>query len=281
MNAHIFNGVAIFNNVILDTAGVYKLTANDADNSFISAATSGKLTIGAGAAKQLSFEQGTTAATALTGTAGVAFTAANGLKVDVLDAFGNLVTNDHSVVTLTVVSNPSPGNTPYIAPTNLSATAVGGVATFHTTFFTGTTVLGLGTVPYLLRATDVAHGITAGDDLNSGFVDINAATATQLQFVVQPGAATSTSDVPTFLVAVEDTYGNIVTTSNALVTVAIQSGDGNQTPTSNGQSGAVNGIATFSGFIVNNFASPTPGSFTLVATSPGLATAYSTQFTVT
>lgn len=43
----------------------------------------------------------------------------------------------------------------------------------------------------------------------------------------------------------------------------------------------MDGIATFSGFEVNNFDSPTTNSFTLEATAPGLTTAYSTQFQVT
>lgn len=284
INAHITNGVAIFNSVILDQAGAYKLTAGDADNLSIPGATSKTVTISAGAPAQLSFEQGTTSGSAVTGTAGVAFTAANGLKVDVLDAFGNLVTTDTSVVTLTVVKHPSPSYTTYVAPTHLSATAVNGVATFHTTFFTATQVFNgtsFVTRTYLLKATDAADGLTTSDNANSGFVKINAAAATQLQFIVQPGAATSGANVPTFDVAVEDAYGNVVTNSNALVTVTVNSGSGNQTPTSNGQVGATNGIAAFSGFQVNNFASPTPGSFTLEAASTGLTSAFSDQFTVT
>lgn len=280
-NAYVHNGVAIFNDVILDKAGAYKLSATDADDAAIGGATFGNVTIGAGKAAKLSFEQGTTAGTALTGIAGTAFTSGSGLVVDVLDAYGNLVKSDHSVVSLSVISNPSPGNTSYIPPINLTATAVDGVATFTPTFYTGTLVFGTGTVPYLLRAYDTADGITTSHNLNSEFVDINAATATQLQFVVQPGSASSTSPVPAFEVAVEDMYGNIVTTSNALVTVAIQSGDGNQTPGSNDESGAQQGIATFSGFVVNNFGSPNTAYFTLVATSPGLTSAYSNQFSVT
>jgi hypothetical protein len=284
ISAHITNGIASFNNVILDKAGTYKLTADDADNHSISDATSGPVAIKAGAAAQLSFEEGTFASLPLTGTAGVAFAPGNELKVDVLDAFGNLVKSDSSIVTLTVLQTPAPSYTAYIAPTNLSATAVHGVATFATTFFTGTSVFTgttIVTATYILKATDSAHGLTASNDANSEFVDINAAAATQLQFLVQPGASTSTADVPAFDVAVEDNFGNIVTTSNALVTVSIQSGLGNQTPTSNGQASATNGIAVFSGFQVNNFASPTPESFTLVATSPGLSSAFSNQFTVT
>jgi len=291
-SAYIANGVAIFNDVILDTAGVYKLSAYDANNySSIGHATSGKITIGAGQAAALSFEQGTNPSNPLTGVAGKAFTPTQGLKVDVVDAYGNLVTTDHSSVSLVVVDSPNSLDltyATYIAPINLTATAVGGVATFKTTFFTGTeifntTALGFEQDLYLLKATDAAHGIATSADANSGFVQINATTAKTLQFIVQPtsGQTSGTPVTPPFDVAVEDMYGNVVTTSNALVTVTIQSGDGNQTPTSNDQSGATNGIAVFSGFIVNNFAYPTPGSFTLEATSPLLTSGHSTQFTVT
>jgi hypothetical protein len=286
INAFIASGVAVFNNVILDTAGTYKLSANDADNAAVSAATSGKITINAGQAAALEFVNGTSGGSPLTGTAGKAFTASQGLKVDVTDAYGNLVTTDRSVVSLVIAASPSPSYATYVSPTHLTATAVGGVATFTPTFFTGTDVFqgtSLGQEFYTLNATDVAHGIAATAS-NTAYVQINAATATQLQFIVEPpatGSTTVTPITPPFEVAVEDAYGNIVTTSNALVTVYVQSGPGNQPPTSNGQAGAVDGIATFSGFEVNNFGSPTTNSFTLEATAPGLTTAYSTQFQVT
>ena len=213
---------------------------------------------------------------------------ASGLMVDVLDAFGNLDKNDNSTVTLSVVSRPSPPNTTYMAPANVSATAVNGVATITPTFYTATTVFdptsgGVTSELYLLKAFDTAEGITTGSNTNSEFVQIAASTPTSVQFVVQPTNSISGQPVPQFEVAIVDVFGNIVPVNGSPVLMSIFGGDNNESASSDNVAGTVNGIATFTGYILVNLNSPTPQSTTLdvlVSVSP-LNLVISAQFMVT
>jgi len=108
------NGVATFGNVSLTTPGNYTLQASD--GSF-PAVISNAFSVTPAAAVQVVFVQQPGG-----GTVGQPITPA--LTVDVEDSFGNLVTGDHSNVTLAVASGPGT-----LAGTTTVA-AVAGVATF-------------------------------------------------------------------------------------------------------------------------------------------------------
>ncbi len=109
------SGVATFNNLVIDAAGPYTLTASD---GMLTGATSGSFTVSPAAAAELAF-------TGQPGDAMVGRTLGPAVTVTVQDAFGNTVTTDTSSVTISLGSGTfsSGGNTVTVA-------AVSGVATF-------------------------------------------------------------------------------------------------------------------------------------------------------
>ena len=80
------------------------------------------------------------------------------------------------------------------------------------------------------------------------------------------------------MVAIQDVFGNTVTSSTAPVTLAITPGTGTAGATLSGTStvNAVNGVATFSSLSIDQAGS----GYTLTVTSPGLTSATSASFTV-
>jgi uncharacterized repeat protein (TIGR03803 family) len=110
------DGVATFNGLSLTTPGTYRLEATDGTDY---AAASTDFTITPAASAKLAFAQEPTA----TGV-GAAVTPAVTVKVE--DAFGNLVTDDDSEVTLSLASGPTGG----AIGGSLTANVVDGVATF-------------------------------------------------------------------------------------------------------------------------------------------------------
>ena len=103
-------------------------------------------------------------------------------------------------------------------------------------------------------------------------VTVNVGAPARLAFVQQPSAVQVGSTMsPAVTVEIQDAAGNRVTTANSQVTLATSPSvtlDGNTAT-------AVNGLATFSNLTVG-----TPGTYTLVASSPGLANGTSSGFTV-
>jgi len=228
------NGVATFNNLVLDTAGAYTLQATD--NS-LTASISSNITINSGTSTQLAYSK-----LATTGTAGQALSPA--IQVAVEDAFGNVVTTDASTVTIAVATGPGgfTGSTTSVA-------AVGGVATFNNLVLdtSGT---------YTLTSTD--GSLT---NVTSGSIVIAAASASQLVDQLVPTTGTAGQALsPSLKVAVEDAFGNLVTTDTSTVTIGVASGPGGFTGSTTSTS-AVSGIATFSNLYLD-----TAGTYTLTAT---------------
>jgi Ca2+-binding RTX toxin-like protein len=186
-------------------------------------------------------------------TAGVALGA---VTVTVEDQFGNVVTSDRSTVTLAVNSGAG------AATGTLTAQAVNGVATFsNLTFDTAGA--------YTLRATD--GSLTSAV---SGSFNITAAAASQVVFTQPPTAATAGSTVtPPVTISVEDQFGNVVTTDNSNVTLAVNSGSGTLGGTPTIQ--AVNGVATFSDLSLS-----AADTYTLIATDGSLISAVSGSFVI-
>ncbi|QNE17994.1 hypothetical protein F1D05_09000 [Kribbella qitaiheensis] len=229
--------------------------ATSSDTTAVS--PSAGVTTAAGTATQFAFTQQPAGAVS-----GTAFTTQP--KVAVQDAFGNTVTTDNTVVTLSITSGtPSAGGPGVLS--GCTSVRSGGVSTFS-----GCKINTAGT-SYRLHAAGTS--LTSGD---SAAFNVTSGPAAQLAFTTAPPAAgTAGSALPTFRVSVEDASGDPVTTgsgSTDIITLSIASGppggtfNGGTTSVS-----AVAGVATFSGVVFN-----TAGSYTLTASD---ATAGHTGFT--
>ena len=186
--------------------------------------------------------------------AGVTITPSVTVRIE--DTFGNLTTSTATVA----VALTTPGSATLSG--TASTTASGGVATFSTLSVNKT-----GT--YTLTAT--SSGL-AGD--TSNLFDIMVGAASKLTFSQHPtNAVAGVTITPSVTVRVEDAVGNLITTSSATVAVALTTPNGaTLTGTSATASG---GIATFSNLSVNK-----TGTYTLTATSAGLASDTSNSFTI-
>jgi hypothetical protein len=253
------NGVATFSTLSVSNAGTYTLAATTAG---LTPATSTGFTISAAGggtpppptATKLAFvQQPSNASTGATITPAV--------TVAVQDSTGNTVTTATNPVTLALGGGTGLAGT-------LTATPVNGVATFST--------LSVGSAgTFTLSATSA--GLTPAT--SSSFTIATAgggggtSTPTQLAFTQQPSNASAGATItPAVTVAVEDVNGNIVTTATNPVTLALGGGTGlGGTLTATPQ----NGVATF-----NNLSVSIAGTYTLSATSTGLTSATSKNFTI-
>jgi hypothetical protein len=186
------------------------------------------------------------------------------LKVDVLDAFRNPVTNFTGDVSIAFAINPA-GGTLSGATT---VAAVAGVATFP-----NVSVERSGTA-YRLQAT--SSGLSP--DTSDAFT-ILAGPATHLVFTVQPSTATANVSInPRVRVAAHDALGNVVRTFTGQITVAITAGTGTGGAVLFGQTTvtAVNGVAIFDPLMINLAGS----GYRLSATATGLTGVTSTTFNI-
>ncbi len=242
------NGIATFNNLILNKTGTYTLSAADGT---LAGATSSNISVVIAPAK-LAFK-----VVPATGNAGSAL--ASSLTVDALDPFGNIVTTDNSTVTLTVASGPGG----FANSSTVSVTAVNGIATFSNLVFNTA-----GT--YTLSASDAT--LTGATSSN---VVISHAAAAKVAFQSANGGKAS-GYLSAVTVAVEDQFGNVVTGNTSTVALAVASGPGGFANGSVTSVTAINGIATFSSLILRM-----AGTYTLSATDGTLVGATSGNVTVT
>ena len=209
------NGVATFNNLILDTAGSYTLTAT---STGLTNASSNPIAIGAAAASQLVF-----ATQPSSGTAGQALTPAVVAKIQ--DAFGNLVSSNAAVA---VASNPTGvGGTTQV-------NAIAGVATFNGLQFSIAN-------NYTLTATSGSLASAVSNQFT-----ISAASANKLVFTTQPPANGTAGQAFSAVVKVQDANGNVVTGSSAQITITSPA-----SITGTTQVTAINGVATFNNLVLN------------------------------
>ena len=243
-------GIATFTGLSIDKAGVgYTLVAT---SSGLSGATSASFTI-VGAATKLAF-----AGAPSSGTAGSTL---GSVTVQVQDANGSLVTSSSALVTIAIGTNPGSGT---LSGTT-SATAVNGVATF------ADLSIDKAGVGYTLVAT--SSGLSGAT--SASFTVVGAAT--KLAFTSTPASTIAGSSLGVLTVQVQDANGSPVSTSSALVTLAIGTNPGGGSLSGTTTATAANGIATFSNLSIN-----TAGvGYTLVATSSGLTGATSATFTIT
>jgi hypothetical protein len=233
-------------------ADVPPLTANDIAGAFTITAVNGGFTTSfnltnlPGPAAQLALADAPASVTA-----GVPFS----FQVDVLDCFGNLVTDDHSLVAVTLSGGPGG----FTAGTS-SAQADGGVATFIDS------VIQAASASYVLSFSDgqltgtrAALTITPGNPAELAVVAGSAQSATV-------GTAYTTP----LQVQVTDAYGNLLALAGIAVTFTAPAmgaggafGDSTTVTTITDS----NGIATAPVALTAN---PKAGSFAVTATTGGL-----------
>ena len=235
------NGIASFSNLTVSTSGSYTLVAT---STGLTSATSASFTV-ATPVKLAFIVQPSNAVTG-----GVISPA---VQVAIQDANGNTVTAAANPVTLALTSGAGLQGT-------LTATPQNGVATFGNLSLSAPG-------SYTLSAT--SPGLTAAT--SAGFT---VTTPVKLAFLVQPSnALTGVAISPAVQVAIQDANGNTVAADTNPVAIAlVGSTDLGGTLTAT----PYNGIATFSNLMVSS-----EGSYTLSATSSGLAAATSTSFIVT
>ncbi len=245
-------GVATFAGCKIDKSGSYVLTGT---SGALTSATSASFNVVVGPATKLVYTAQPTSVIA-----GASISPA--VTVAVQDAGGNTVTSSGATVALAFGANPGGGTLSGTA----SAVVSGGVATFSNLS------INKSANSYTLSATST--GLTSA---TSSTFNVAAATASQVGFTVQPGGGTGGVAWATQpKVAIQDVYGNTVTTSTAGVTLTIASGTSGAvlTCTSN-PSAAVAGVATFAGCKID-----LAGTYTLTATATGLTSTVSSSLSV-
>jgi pantothenate kinase type III len=249
LTATLDDGVATFSGLSIDGAGTgYSLLVTDGG---LDSVTSSAFNVVPAAPAQLVIaDQPPTSVTA-----GAGF----GLTVDVEDAFGNLETGFGGSVTLSLGTDPTGGS----LGGGLKATASGGVADFS-----GLTIDDAGT-GYTIQAT--GSGLSTA---TTASFDVTSSTGDQLVVSSEPPQSVTAGAGFGLAVLVEDAYGNLESSYNGDVTVALAGGSGLDGTLS---VPATDGVADFSGLTLDQAGS----GYSLKATSNGLSAATTAAFAVT
>ncbi|HEY1683674.1 MAG TPA: choice-of-anchor tandem repeat GloVer-containing protein [Tepidisphaeraceae bacterium] len=239
------NGVATISNLVLTQAGNYYLTATDGS---LSRAVSGSFTVVPAAASKLVFIQPPT---------NIYVTAPfiHAVIVAVEDAYNNFITNVNSTVSLSVNSGPGSMSGTTNATTN------GGVATFSNLSFA---------TPgdYTLKASDGSLPPLISNSFS--------VTGDQLVFATKPGDSVINTALAPITVSIEKADGSVDTSSNASITIAIDTGPAGGTMSGITTVNAVNGVVTF-----NNLTLSQHGTYILMAYNPDILTGASAYFQIT
>jgi type II secretory pathway pseudopilin PulG len=251
-----FAGVVSFTGCSTISAGTYTLTATDGSLT----KTSTLFVVSAGIAAQMSFASSPSASTA----ASVAF--ATQPVIDVLDAFGNIVTTDSSTVGVAIT--PGTGTTGAVLSGCSSSESTGA------TTFAGCKI-NLAGSGYTLTATDGSL-----PSVTSNSFAIVSGVATQMSFTTSPSASTAATVAFATqpVVTLKDAFGNVATTDSSTVTLSITSGTGTSGAVLSGCSGTENaGVVTFSGCAINKLGT----GYTLTASDGSISPAHSNSFAIT
>ena len=112
--------------------------------------------------------------------------------------------------------------------------------------------------------------------MTSGNITVSPAAANRLVLQQSPTTGTAGQALsPSVQVAVEDAFGNVVTSNTSTVKIAVGSGPGSLTAGSTTSVAAVSGVATFSNLVLD-----TAGTYTLKATDGALTSVASGNITV-
>lgn len=252
LTATAVNGIATFSSLSIDKYGTgYTLQAVSGS---LTGVISNSFNISPAAASQLVFSQQPT-----TTTVGLAISPAVTVRIE--DAFGNLATSSAQSVGIAIGTNPGSGTLGGTTTVN----AVNGVATFN-----NLTISAEGNGYTLVASSSGTTNATSNS--------FNVIGPTQLKFSVQPSDTTSgTAISPSIQVRVEDANGNLVTASNAGVTLSIGTNPGGGTLSGTVVVTAVNGIATFNNIKIDKVGN----GYTLIATSGTLTGDASGAFSIT
>ncbi len=235
------NGIATFSDLCVTQAGTYTINASDAS---LTAVNSSSFTVTPAAAAQLAFVQQPVNT--------IAGQTMAPIEVAVEDQYGNIVTNNDSGVVVQ--------NSPNFLNGTISAGVSNGIATFSDLYVTQA-----GT--YTINASDAS--LTA---INSSSFTVTPAAAAQLAFVQQPANTIAGQTMAPIEVAVQDQYGNTVTSNDSGVVVQTIPNVLNGTLSA----WVVNGIATFSNLDITQ-----AGAYTINASNGSLTPATSSSFTIT
>ena len=191
-------------------------------------------------------------------TAGAGF----GLAAAIEDMYGNVITSANNTVSVSLASNPG-GST---LGGTLSVAAVNGVAAFS-----GLTLQKAASGYTLSVASSGLTGST------TSALAVTPAAATQLAIITPPPSSVALNASFGLVLAIEDAYGNVVTSANNSVTVAFGNNPGNAKLGGTTSVKAKNGYVTFTGLSINKRGS----GYTLKLTSSGLTGATTSAIQVT
>jgi alpha-tubulin suppressor-like RCC1 family protein len=247
------SGVAKFPDLRMNKVGSgYTLVASSPN---LASATTNAFSVSPGAAAAIVFTvQPTTA---------IARTPIPAFSVSVQDAGGNSVpTSAYRIL----ITGPSGLTGNLLRQTDSNGAAI----------FTDVTILNPGN-GYVLTATasPVGGGPPAFVANSSPFNMIVGPTA-KLTFTGQPALTAPGAFLPPVLVAVTDAGGNVVTSENRSVTIALGANPGSGVLSGTTTRASVNGIATFADLKIDNASS----GYTLVASASNLPPATSRKFSV-
>jgi len=257
------SGVASFNDLGIGTVGTYTLTANATVGGGAAMATSASFSISSGpttgAASKLAFVMQPSSITA-----GGSMT----VTVQVQDSNSNPVNSATNTIALALVgggNNSSGLSGAGCSNGTCSASANGTSGTASFTFNINSAGNGL-----FLVATSPGLSIGSSNSFN-----VAAGAAAKLVFLDQvPNAGVGSTLAPSFRVAVEDSAGNILSSSSASITLAFASATSATLGGTNPRAAAM-GIATFNDITVS-----AAGTYTLVASATGLSNASSNSFQI-
>ena len=185
-----------------------------------------------------------------------------GLTVDAEDSSGNIETSFNGTVTVALANNPG-GAT---LGGTLTATASNGVATFSGLTLT-TAASGYTLVVY---STGLSEAVTSA-------IAVTPLTASQVGITQQPPSSVTAGSGFGLQAAIEDQYGNVVTTASGTVTVALANNPGGATLGGTLTATTSQGVATFSGLTLTTAST----GYTLAVSSSGLSGSTSSAITVT
>jgi hypothetical protein len=268
------NGIAEFKSVSTNRAGTYKLTAA---GGRLTPALSAPFSITPGPAAKLAFTAHPSG-----GIAGSPLIPQP--VVAVQDSYGNTVTGYEGSVTLSAtVTLPTGSSDPYSDTGSQTDTSFAAIS--------GTTTVPV--VDGVARFTDISatmslpgYRLTAKsgtlESASSKFFEISPGAPAKLEFTVQPQGATAGIPFDTQpKVAIEDSYGNVVNSSRATISVSITPGSGTAGAALSGTTtliaeDAFGGLAEFDDLSIDQAGS----GYLLTATSSGLPPVTSQAFDV-
>jgi type II secretory pathway pseudopilin PulG len=270
-------GVVTFSGCTIDPGGSYQITAHDGN---LTSLPSNTFTVNSSAYHLVFTTQ------PVAGTSGSVFT--YGPAVSVENAQNIVNTSWNGTITLTL-SGGALSNCPGSTATIVNLVVTNGVATMPAACdFAGGYYYNAARNPpttatqYTMRATanPTASSDAAVPAQSQSFSVTSFGAAAQLAFTVQPTGVASSTPSSVFsgqpAVAVEDAFGNVVTSSAVAVSLTVNSGGLGET-LSGCTSTPSNGVYSFSGCYGNSW----NAGLTLTASSPGLTSATSNPFNIT